>query len=232
MTQYHFRQYLGLTPPAVRVLHAAIDPERFMAYDRPSCRIRERHAWGTTNSEVIGLFVGMNYRLKGLAPLLHALPHVPASCGFKLVVIGSQKFSRYASLARRLGVSDRVHFVGFRADPRDAYFAADFLVHPTFYDPCSLVALEALACGLPVLTSQYNGAKELLPADVPTIDDPHDARALAAAITEMCDPAKLAERRTAAADSGRRWTFEDHYRQLLHVFEEVVARKRGVTVTV
>ena len=50
-------------------------------------------------------------------------------------------------------------FLGHRADPKDAYFAADFLVHPTFYDPCSLVALEALACGLPVITTRYNGAE-------------------------------------------------------------------------
>ena len=41
---------------------------------------------------------------------------------------------------------------------RHCYFAADFLVHPTFYDPCSLVVLEALACGLPVLTSRLAGA--------------------------------------------------------------------------
>src|SRR5207248_8248925 len=112
--------------------------------------------------------------------------------------IGSEKYSRFAGLAKRLGIADRVRFLGFRPDPRDAYFAADFLVHPTFYDPCSLVALEALACGLPVLTTQYNGAKELLPPDTPIVADPHDASELAAKIAEMCDPNKLPARRTAA----------------------------------
>src|SRR6185312_17202667 len=82
---------------------------------------------------------------------------------------------------------DRVHFVGHCPDMRNAYFAADFLVHPTFYDPCSLVVLEALACGLPVITTRYNGAAELLspPADGLVLDDPHDAPATAAAITRM-----------------------------------------------
>jgi UDP-glucose:(heptosyl)LPS alpha-1,3-glucosyltransferase len=228
MTREHFRQYLGLPKSAVRMLHAAIDPERFIADDCPARREREREQWGATRQDIAGLFVGMNYRLKGLAPLLRSLVHVPIECNFKLAIVGSAKFSRFARLADRLGVADRVRFLGFRADPRDAYFAADFLVHPTFYDPCSLVALEALACGLPVLTSQYNGAKELLPTDMPVVNDPHDAKELAAKIVEMCDPLKLPERKSAALDAGRRWTFEDHYRQLLAILEEVVARKRGM----
>ena len=45
------------------------------------------------------------------------------------------------------------------------YAAADLYVHPTFYDPCSLVVLEAAACGLPIITSRYNGAAELFRGD-------------------------------------------------------------------
>ena len=67
----------------------------------------------------------------------------------------------FARLAKDLGLSDRVRFVGYCPDVRDAYFASDFLVHPTFYDPCSNVVLEALACGLPVITTRDNGAAEL-----------------------------------------------------------------------
>jgi UDP-glucose:(heptosyl)LPS alpha-1,3-glucosyltransferase len=173
----------------------------------------------------------MNYRLKGLAPLIKALPHVTDGRRCRIVVIGGANFQRYKSLARRLGVADRVTFLGFRSDPRDAYFGADFLVHPTFYDPCSLVVLEALACGLPVVTSRYNGAAEKLDPECGlVVTDPHDARELGAALTDMLDPARLTVRKTAAAEAGRRWTFEDHYRQLVGVFEEVVARKRRTPV--
>lgn len=229
MVRRHFREYLGVPESEVRVLHAAIDPDRFAADDRPARRERERLAWGATPDEVVGLFIGMNYRLKGLCPLLRALAHVPRERKVRVAVVGAPQFARYEALARRLGVADRVTFLGFRADPRDAYFAADFLVHPTFYDPCSLVVLEALACGLPVITSQYNGARELLtePDEGLVIRDPHDARALADAITAMADPSTLPARKLAAAAAGRRWTFEDHYRQLLSVFQQVVARKRG-----
>jgi UDP-glucose:(heptosyl)LPS alpha-1,3-glucosyltransferase len=229
MVRGHFRQYLGIPEERVRVLYSAIDPDRFTTNDRAAARARERAAWGVTN-ETVGLFVAMNYRLKGLAPLLRSLVHVPRDRPFRLVVIGSKNFERYRTLAKQLGVADRVYFGGFRPDPRNAYFGADFLVHPTFYDPGSLVALEALACGLPVITSRYNGNHELLPeprADY-VVEDPHDAADLGAKITGLLDPELLPTRQAAAAEAGRRWTFEDHYRELLAVFEEVVTRKRGL----
>lgn len=232
MTGRHFRDYLGLPESEVQVLHAAIDPERFAADDRPARRDRERRGWEVAADEPVGLFVGMNYRLKGLAQLLRALVHVPADRRLRVIIIGSQKHARYQALARRLGVLDRVRFLGFRPDPRDSYFAADFLVHPTFYDPCSLVALEALACGLPVVTSRHNGAAEMLnpPTDGLVIADPHDAGELARALTEISDLDRLPARKVAAVEAGRRWTFDDHYRQLLGVFEEVLARKRRSAV--
>ncbi|HKB06609.1 MAG TPA: glycosyltransferase family 4 protein, partial [Gemmataceae bacterium] len=232
MVRRHFREYLGVPNSDVRVLHAAIDPDRFAADDRPARRERERRVWGAAPDDAVGLFVGMNYRLKGLGPLLRAFAEVPRERKVRLAIVGGNRFGRYKALARRLGVADRVRFLGFRADPRDAYFAADFLVHPTFYDPCSLVVLEALACGLPVITSEYNGARELFrePDEGLVIRDPHDATALAKATAEIADPQTLPARKIAAAAAGRRWTFEDHYRQLLTVFEEVVARKRGATL--
>ena len=232
MVRGHFGQYLGIPENRVRVLYSAIDPDRFTTSDRAAARATERAAWGVT-TETVGLFVAMNYRLKGLAPLLRSLVHVPRDRPFRLVVIGGKKFEPYRTLAKDLGVADRVTFLGFRPDPRSAYFGADFLVHPTFYDPGSLVALEALACGLPVITSRYNGNHELLPeppADY-VVDDPHDAPELGAKITGLLDPERLPARRAAAAEAARRWTFDDHYRELLGVFEEVVARKREATVT-
>lgn len=227
MTRRHFREHLGLPESEVRVLHAAIDPERFAADDRPTRRDQQRRAWDVASDEVVGLFVGMNYRLKGLAQLLQALAHVPTDRRYRILVIGADKFQHYQALAGQLGVSDRVRFLGFQLDPRNAYFGADFLIHPTFYDPCSLVALEALACGLPVVTSRYNGAAEKLnPSCGVVVNDPHDARELATKFTDMLDPARLPARKAAAAEAGRRWTFEDHYRQFLGVLEEIVARKR------
>jgi UDP-glucose:(heptosyl)LPS alpha-1,3-glucosyltransferase len=132
-------------------------------------------------------------------------------------------------MARRLGIDKRVRFVGHCPDMRNAYFAADFLVHPTFYDPCSLVVLEALACGLPVITTRHNGASELLKSGQEgyIISDPHDHDHLAWCLAQMLDSGRRAACAQAARKAASKWTFEDHYRRLLDVLFETAARKQA-----
>ena len=229
MVRGHFEQFLGIAPDDVKVIPSAIDPGRFHADDRLKRRQAEREVWGVGPDVPTGLFVAMNYRLKGLAPLIRAAAAVPADKTFRIAVVGHPKFAKYEKLAKSLGVADRFAFRGFKADPKDCYFAADFLVHPTFYDPCSLVVLEALACGLPVVTTQYNGASELLtvPHNGLVVNDPHDAAELGGAIAAMLDPGYRRTASAAARQAATKWTFEDHYRALLDVFGEVRAAKRA-----
>ena len=112
---------------------------------------------------------------------------------------------------------------------RNSYFASDFLIHPTFYDPCSLVVLEALTCGLPVITTRCNGASELLqpPREGYVVEDPHDHERLAWCMGQLLDPVRRAECGQAARRAGQQWTFEHHYRELLRVFEVAAARKQA-----
>jgi UDP-glucose:(heptosyl)LPS alpha-1,3-glucosyltransferase len=153
---------------------------------------------------------------------LRSLVRIPRGNPFTLAVVGHRQFGEYERLARQLGVIDRVRFLGFRGDPKDAYFAADLLVHPTFYDPCSLVVLEALACGLPIVTTKFNGAAELMsPECGRVVDDPLDDRALAAAIVELTDPETRRTAARSARESATQWTFDDHYRSLMAVFVEI-----------
>jgi UDP-glucose:(heptosyl)LPS alpha-1,3-glucosyltransferase len=86
-----------------------------------------------------------------------------------------------------------------------------------------------MACGLPVITTRYNGASELLhpPREGYVIDDPHDHAHLAWALTQMLDPARRAACAQAARQTAAQWTFEHHYRQMLAVFADAAARKRA-----
>jgi UDP-glucose:(heptosyl)LPS alpha-1,3-glucosyltransferase len=225
----HFERYYGISMNQVRVVHNAIDPARFAEDDRPRRRMQWRERWGIHADETVALFVAMNYHLKGLEPLLHAVARLPAQKRFRLLVAGNPRTGPYERLALRLGIAKHVRFAGYVPDTRNCYFASDFLVHPTFYDPCSLVVLEALACGLPVITSSYNGAGELLnpPLDGYVVDNPHDEGQLAKCLAELLDPG----RRFACAQAARRragaWTFDHHFRQLLQVFEEAANRKQA-----
>jgi UDP-glucose:(heptosyl)LPS alpha-1,3-glucosyltransferase len=229
MVKDHFQTYYGTSKNDVRVVRSAIAPERFTEDDRPKRRQECREQWGIAPGETVAVFLAMNYRLKGLEPLLRAVKQLPDEKPFRLLVAGSPRTDVFRRQARRLGIERRVVFAGYCPSPRDCYFAGDFLVHPTFYDPCSLVVLEALACGMPVVTSRYNGAAELLspPHDGYVIDDPHDHAHLGWCMAQLLD----SSRRIACTQAIRRragqWTSAHHYRQLQQIFADVVRRRHA-----
>jgi UDP-glucose:(heptosyl)LPS alpha-1,3-glucosyltransferase len=229
MVRHHFEHYYQLDPTNLRMVRIAIDLDRFDECDRPRRRLESRERWGLSPEHTVALFAGMNYRLKGLEPLLRAVALLPAESSFRLLVAGSPETAPFERLSRRLGIAERVRFAGYCADMRNGYFAADFFVHPTFYDPCSLVVLEALACGLPVITSRHNGAAEVMrpPREGYVIDDPHNLEKLAGAMKQLLDPARRAACAQAARRTAAQWTFEHHYRQMLAVFAEAAARKHA-----
>jgi UDP-glucose:(heptosyl)LPS alpha-1,3-glucosyltransferase len=239
MVRDHFMRYYHIAPGQLHVVRSAIDPQRFPEQDRLKCRAQCREQYGIAPNEVVGLFAAMNYHLKGLEPLLHATQRLfarPEFVGntppFRLMIVGHPRAAAYQNLARKLGISEVVRFVGYCAEMRNAYFAADFLVHPTFYDPCSLVVLEALACGLPIITTRYNGASELLHTsgvnqDGYVLSDPHDHQQLAWCIAQMMDPARRHTLAQAARRTATQWTFEQHYRQLMTVLVEAAQRKQA-----
>jgi UDP-glucose:(heptosyl)LPS alpha-1,3-glucosyltransferase len=229
MVRRQFEQYYGYDSGNLRVVRVAVNPARFQETDRPRRRVLWREHWGFTPAATVALFVGINYRLKGLEPLLLALKQLPLNPPLHLLVIGRPETAKYERLAHRLGIAHRVRFAGYCEDVRNAYFASDFLAHPTFYDPCSNVVVEALGCGLPVITSRYNGAAELMhpPLEGYVIDDPHDHAHLAWCLSQMLDPAQRLPCAAAARRAGQAWTFEHHYRAMVGVFTEAAARKRA-----
>ena len=108
------------------------------------------------------LFIGNGYRRKGLDILLHALSRLDRK-DVHLSVIGKDKeLKKYIAMAKRLGIAGRVSFYGPRGDIRKFYALADTLVIPSHYDPFANVTIEALAMGLFVISSPFNGGSEIL----------------------------------------------------------------------
>lgn len=148
------------------------------------------------------LFAAYNARLKGFAEAARALAGSRALDAVHLVVVGPPAPPPLPrdSHAKLHG---RVHWLGARADLPALYRAAAALLHPTWYDPCSTVALEALACGCPVVTTERNGAAELRGEALRAVMDPRDVRALGAALAALLARGAELRARARAAVSTR-----------------------------
>jgi len=130
------------------------------------------------------LFAGdLKSSRKNLDTVLQALTQVEH---IHLLVLGNAEKSVYPHMAERLGISQRVHFLGYRRDIAEIMSLADMFIFPSRYEPFSLVILEAMASGLPVITSSKCGAVELLSDDSAVVmEDPDDSDSLVSALREL-----------------------------------------------
>lgn len=145
----------GLGAEKLTVIYNGVDTAAF----HPDVqRFSQRKAWGIPAQAPVLAYVGSGFTRKGVAVALKAIAAHPSVW---LVVAGRDKHAkRFEALAAKLGVAERVKFLGPVADVKQVYGSADALILPTLYDPFPNVCVEALACGLPLLTSTQCGAAE------------------------------------------------------------------------
>jgi len=179
----------------VTVVPNGVDTDRFRRVTGPeaaAARLATRAAVGVPADAYVGLLLAHEPWLKGFGTLLAALARDDARArlpGFHLVVAGRRTDGALRRAVARAGVGDRVRLAGPVDDPRPLYAAADVVVQPTWFDPCSLTCLEALAMGVPVVTTQRNGASELmgLRGGI-AIERPGDPEAVVRALEVLADP--------------------------------------------
>lgn len=220
--------YDGVDPARIRLIYNGVDSCRFSPAQRAADRERVRDVLGVGNGTLLLFIAAHNFRLKGIPNLLRAVGLL-ASRGFDLhlAVAGGKRLARWARRAAASGAARNVTFLGPLEDVRPLYAAADVYVQPTFYDPCSLVVLEAWASGLPVITTRANGASELMTEGVEglIVDNPADVQALAEAVVELVDPAIRERMGTAARRLALAHSLERNCAEILAVYEEIAPRR-------
>lgn len=158
---------------------------------------------GARGDAALVLFCANNFRLKGLETLLRAAARTP---GTHVVVAGADDPRPWLPLAFGLGLQGRLTFLGRVSDLLPVYWGATVLAHPTRYDPCSLVVLEALAAGLPVIGSPADGSSERIEAAGTVLASPVDVGALAQALELAADPSCRRGWAEAASAFRRPWS--------------------------
>ncbi len=192
------------TMPAanVAVLHYGVDVERFHPARRSSDGAAVRAELGLAAESPVVLLVGSGFRRKGVDTLLAIWRREPPAGAALVVVGGDQHLAARTRTAREL--RGPVVFTGPRRDVERFYAAADLFTLPSLYEGCPVAILEALASGLPVVTSRATGAPELLggPLAELLVDDPRDADAVAGRLTLGLDPARRPTLVAAARAAG------------------------------
>jgi UDP-glucose:(heptosyl)LPS alpha-1,3-glucosyltransferase len=171
----HFR----LPRNMLHVVYNGIDTDLYHPRVREEWGELTRHQLGIPSGSMVALFVGSGFLRKGLDVAIEALSKTHSN--IYLVIAGTDKHAvRYTDLARTLGVAHRLRMIGGQQNMLQYYGCADFLVLPTIYDPFPNAVLEALACALPVITSNKCGAATLIEREqCGNIHDARDAHGIA-----------------------------------------------------
>ena len=209
MIQAEIAQHFGYPAEKIHVVHNGVPPFTVP----PEAREQTRRELGLRDEDFAVFFAGSGWERKGLRFAIEAmnaarLPHAT------LLVAGRGK-------ERGLPRSPHVRFLGPVKDMPRHLAAADAFILPTLYEPFSNACLEALAAGLPVITTAYNGFAEIIAPGVEgeVVAQPDDIAALAVALEKWSDPARRAAIRPRLLALGAQFGIAENVRQTLGIIE-------------
>jgi UDP-glucose:(heptosyl)LPS alpha-1,3-glucosyltransferase len=161
-----YRDEYATLPGHWQIVHPGVDVARFSKPDRAACRADIRGNYGIGASDLLLIFVGMNFEVKGLGIIIAALAKARSAlpeANIRLLVVGRGDEGKYRKMARSFGIADAVIFAGTQVDGLERYYrAADIFIMLSKFDTFGMVVLEAMAAGLPVIVSPNVGAKDLV----------------------------------------------------------------------
>jgi UDP-glucose:(heptosyl)LPS alpha-1,3-glucosyltransferase len=214
--------HFGVPADKLHVIYSGVDTEAFHPRLRDEHRRAVRLRHGIPEDAPLFLFVGSGFLRKGVAAALAALARQSEDA--HLMVAGyDRKRARFERQARALGIDGRVHFLGPQRQVGPLYGAADAFVLPTLYDPFPNAALEAMAAGLPVVTSTKSGAAELVrEGQNGFVVDALDTAGLARAMEQLLDPGRARAMGEAARHTVEPLTLERMGERLLSLYVELL----------
>ncbi len=210
----------AVAPEKLHVIYNGVDLGHFQPGLRQEHRQRLRQTLAFGKDQPVILFVGSGFERKGIPALLAALARLNERDAVLLVVGKDRHQAKMQALAEHLGVAGRVRFAGAQRDVRPYYGAADVFALPTLYDPMPNAALEALACGLPVVTSNTSGAAELIqPGRNGAVCAARDVEALAAHLDNLLEQTHSPE---AVAATVSDYGMADMAERLSHLYSNLI----------
>lgn len=180
----------GVPNDTMEVIYDGIDTDTFSPDKKVLYRVETRTRFGIPQDSTLILFLGNGFKRKGLETLFNSIALIEDKNVYCLVVGGDSLLNSYKELSDKLGIGGRVVFAGAQKEPEKFYASADIFVLPSIQEAFGNAVLEAMACGLPIITTEVAGASELMTDGLERfiLKDPKDAKSLAEMIRELLDP--------------------------------------------
>ncbi len=204
----------------IDILPNGYSPTEFNIARRGAERRDVRAELGYADSDRVIVFVANELERKGFGPLMRAMAQLHDKSS-RLLVVGRVTPGGYAAEMQQLGIADRVKFVGPSSDVGRYYAASDVFALPTTYEAWGLVIVEAMACGLPVLTSRLAGAAITVQEGQTgeLLDNPRDVGEIAAKLRRVLALGAASPAAIAASVAEYRWE------KVLGKFEAILAAR-------
>ncbi len=225
MVAEEIRRHFTVSADKLHVIYNGVDLEHFQPQKRRELRESARREFGFGDGDSVFSFVGSGFARKGLAAAIDALA-LSGRSDFRLLVAGRDRAAeRFVAHAERVGVADRLKFLGGIQDVRPVYAASDCFILPTRYDPFPNAALEALAMGVPVIVSTQCGAAEIVdPGSNGWVCPPDAPDALAGLMIEGAGAAGRGAS-DAARSAAERYGIERMADRMVGLYEELLRRR-------
>ena len=215
----------GIEGQQIELVYNGVDTNRFNPGLRERLRGPFRQTLGFGAEEVVFLFAAYELRKKGIMPLVEAAGILKnqAGEGFRVVVAGAEPYARLSRRIAELGLGHTVVFTGRIRNMEECFANSDVLVLPTYYDACSLVVFEAMASGLPCITTQFNGAAGVITDGVDgfILGHPPQPEALANKMALFLQPALRESMRRDAVTTALQYTIQRNHQEILRILDEV-----------
>jgi glycosyltransferase involved in cell wall biosynthesis len=195
---------------------------------------RSRSIQTSSLTSVVLLLLGNDWAVKGVPTILAAMAAVP-TLPLHLLVAGTDVVGPFRQMASRLNISARFHCEPPQHDVMDFYAAADVYVSPSREDSFGLPVLEAMACGLSVITSIFAGVAELVTNEVDgfVLRDPNDSQALSQVLERLYVDESLRKRiAEAAVLTGQHWTWDRNAEEIWGLLKCAAEKKMAATNSV
>ncbi len=212
--------FYGYPADKINLVHNGVPLDKFR-FD-PDRREKSRAQLNLKPDQIALLFAGSGWERKGLLFAIEAMA-ICKNRKLRLLVAGRGNARPYKTTRLLFWREDPIQFLGEVADLAPVYTAADIFILPTIYDPFSNACLEALACGLPVITTRSNGFSEIIEDGIngSIIDSPANRTGLRDAIRFWSDSARRDTARCANIERASQFDISKNVEQTLDVLTRV-----------